>query len=443
MMKYNKYTMFVILAVVLIGLLTGCAQDPDSSSKDDAANKQTEAHEETTPPVNTDPVNLKIMYVNTLVAKEDIEQFISNPVKQKYPYITIEHMDPVSLPELLASGRVDDIPDIVITDYSNLSTVIDLQYPEDLNDRLKEQNVDLSKMETSPLNGIRALGAKGELFGLPLYLDKYMLFYNKDIFEQFAVPYPTDDMTYEDLVSLVKVMTRKEGDVQYLGYRWVNLYTFGYQLGVPVINATTGKADLQTESWKYVLSLVKEMIDVGNDTSVTTDHFFKEERLSMYPQWIGAAYGLLKSAETLNWDMAAMPYSKDLPKVSGPTKPIYLIASSVSKHKEQAVAAIAHVATSPEVQTLLSQHGRISALADEAIQKQFGTKMDLLAGKNVNAVFAHPFGEIPNTTAYESQAWPGLNTAPVSVMQGTDVNTALRMAEEAANKAIEDYLSNR
>lgn len=448
-MKPNRLTQSIIWLILLIIVIAGCSKEKVSEPNANQNPETTQDNGASTTPnnpapaVQEDPVTLKIMYVNTLVAKEDIEQFIAQPVKEKYPYITIEHMEPVSLPNLLATGGAAEIPDLVITDYPNLSTVIDLQYPADMTESIKSNNVNLEQVEVSTLNGIKKLSDTGTLYGLPIYLDKYMMFYNKEIFDKFAVSYPSDDMSFEELVSLARTMTRKDGDVQYLGYRWVNLYTFGYQLANPVLNPNTGKADLQTDSWKYILSLVKDLIDSGNDTTVTTDHFFKEERLAIYPQFLGAAYGLLRAAPQLDWDMAALPYSEKYPDITGPTKPIYLIASTTSKHKEHAMKAIAYVATSPEVQALLSQQGRISTLSDASIQQQFGSGMELLAGKNVAAIFKYPFGELPFTTAYESKAWPGLNTAPANVMQGTDINSALRLAEEEANKAIDEYLSQK
>ncbi len=435
MIKTYKKSVCITMIILLISVILGC-------SKEEPTTPITSAEPTKPPIVNTDPVNLKIMWFNTLVSKEAIEQFISKPVKQKYPHINIEYVEVAAgaaLPDLIASGQ--NIPDIVITDYSNLSSAIDLGYPMDLQESVKMEKIDLSKMEASPLDGVKALGTKGELYGLPLYLDKYMMFYNKDIFDRFAIPYPTGDMSYADLVNLVKRLTRSEGGVQYVGYRWADLYTFGFQFGLPVINAKTGKADLQSEGWKNALSLMKQMVDMGVDNKITHETFLKEKRLAIYPQWMGAAYGLFeKEAGGLNWDVAAMPYSKDSPKTSGPTKPIYLLASSVSKNKEQAIAAISYVTTSPEVQMLLSQHGRISVLKDEAIQKQFGTKLAVLAGKNATAVFKYPFGKLPNTTAYESLAWDGLDTAPASIMKGIDVNTALRTAEEEANKKVDEYL---
>lgn len=430
-------------AIVLawcVGMAAGCGNAGSGGEKG-----AEEPVKGTEPSASAEPVTLKIMWFNTLVAKEAVDQFIAAPVKQKYPNITIEFVEPktgAALPDLIASGQ--NIPDLVLTDYSNLSSAIDLKYPADLNGALTRAKVDLSKLEDSPLDGVRALGAKGELYGLPLYMDKYMLFYNKDIFDRFALPYPTGEMSYDDLLALVKKLTRTDAGVQYLGYRWADLYTFGFQLGLPVINAKTGKADLQTDGWKRALSMIKEMADLGVDNKVSHDHFFKEKRLGLYPQWMGAAYGLIeREKDALNWDMAAMPYSSDSPKTSGPAKPIYLLAFTAGKHKDEAIEAISYLATSPDVQLLLSQNGRIGVLKDKAIQQQFGTKLPLLQGKNVSAVFKYPFGKLPNTTAYESQAWAGLDTALVSILAGADVNTALRTAEEQANKKIDEYLNSR
>ncbi|RKN61936.1 ABC transporter substrate-binding protein [Paenibacillus ginsengarvi] len=437
MISFRKKMVGAVSLVLLIATMASC-----SSANKDPVNRMDPSK---TLETNSEPVTLKLMWFNTLVAKEAVEQFISVPVKQRYPHITVEFVDVkpgASLPDLISTGQ--SLPDLVITDYSNLSTAIDLKYPSDLNEALRASKVDLNVLEASPLEGVRALGAKGELYGLPLYMDKYMMFYNKDIFEQFAIPAPTTDMSYTDLIALVKRLTRSEGGIKYLGYRWGDLYTFGSQLGLPVINAKTGKADLQSDGWKRALSLMKEMVDLGIDNKITHEHFFKEKRLAIYPQWMGAAYGLIaQEGGALNWDMAAMPYSSNQPLTSGPTKPIYLLASAAGKHKEQAIAAISYLVTSPDVQTLLSQHGRISVLKDKSIQQQFGTKLQLLQGKNTSAVFKYPFGKLPNTTAYESQAWDGLDMAPIAIIEGADVNTALRKAEEKANKDIDTYLSSR
>lgn len=425
-----------VMMMLIVCIAAGCTGGNPDAGPVPEDNKTTSPKA-----LSTEPVTLKIMYYNTLVQKEDIDKFIAEPIKKKYPFITVEYIQTInatSLSSLIAAGQAKDIPDLVITDYPNLSGLMQYNYPLDLNELLKRENVNLSKLDKIALDGVKAMGSKGELYGLPFYLDKYMMFYNKDIFDRFAIPYPTDDMSYEDLVTLVKKLTRKDDKIDYIGYRWGNLYTVGMQFGLPVINSKTGKAEIQTEGWKHSLSMVKQMLDAGV-VVVQPDAFFKERRLAIYPQWLGAAYGLFtKETAGLNWDLAAMPYSKDQPKTSGPAKPLYLTVSSVSQHKEQAAAVVSYLTTSQEVQMLLSQNGRISVLKDDAIQKQFGNKLDVLQGKNVSAVFKHPFGQLPYTNSYEAVAWPALNASIDKVIKGQDVNSALRDAEEEANKKVDE-----
>lgn len=446
MWKWNKRVALPALLAAFVGVAGACSQGGNGeATSPPASNEPSTSTPAPTPVEPPKPVTLKMMWFNTLVSAEAANQFIIEPVKQQYPHITIEFLEPApgsALHDRIASGQ--EIPDIVITDYSNLSSAIDLQYPADMSEYVSREKVNVGAMEDSPLEGVRSLGDNGELYGLPIYLDKYMMFYNKDIFDRFALPHPTSDMSYPELVDLARKLTREEEGIKFLGYRWADLYTFGFQLGLPVIGESTKKAELQTDGWQRALTYMKEMIDVGIDNTITHEHFFKEKRLAIYPQWMGAAYGLIaQEGAGLNWDMAALPYVSDSPKTSGPAKPIYLLASSVSDHKEEAMAAIAHVTTSPEVQTLLSRNGRISVLKDESIRQQFGAELELLQGKNVAAVFQYPFGTLPHTTAYESLAWAGLDTAPVNVIQGMDVNSALRLAEEEANKQVDQYLNSR
>lgn len=47
----------------------------------------------------------------------------------------------------------------------------------------------------------------GQVYTLPLRSDFYVLFYNKDIFDKAQVPYPTNDMTFEEYDAMVRSLT--------------------------------------------------------------------------------------------------------------------------------------------------------------------------------------------------------------------------------------------
>lgn len=429
-------TMFALAA----SMIAGCG-----GTKSETVNVPGQNVPEADAAVTTaEPATLKIMYFATLITQEAVDQFIGEPVKKKYPHITIEYVNTgggVSFQKMIEQGTP---PDLVITDYPNLSAVTDYAYPLDLNPYLEKYKVNLNQLDASPIQGIRNVGTKGEIFGLPWYVDKFMLFYNKDLFDKFAVAYPTDQMTYEDLVNVSRRLTRKEDQVQYEGVRWGNLHTVGMQWGIPIINKQTGKADFQNDLWKRALGVVKDIHEMGI-TNLPNEAFYKEKRMAMLTQWLnpmlGFAESVEKSGQTLNWDMASIPQHREAPGISGAAKPIYLLVSQSSKYKEQAFQAVSYISTSEEVQSLLSQYGKITALNSEAIRKQFGTKYELVKGKNIEAIFKHQTAPLPYSTNYEKLASPELNIAGTNVASGSkDVNTALREAEERANKKIEAQL---
>ncbi|MDF2650870.1 MAG: extracellular solute-binding protein family 1 [Paenibacillus sp.] len=444
-MHNKRYTLKIAVLAAMSAMigLAGCSSKDANDGTGNAKGAEVSSTSNETPKAEKkDPVKLRMMAVGTTLAKEEVELY-SKQVNAKYPYITIEQIPNANILELIAAGS-ENVPDIIMTDHPNLSTVIDAKYAVDLNPELATKKVDIGKLNKIAVDGIRSLGSNNQLLGLPVYLDKAMLYFNKDLFDKFAVPYLPSEMTYEDLMATVKRLTRQDAGIQYYGYRWVNMYTVAFHLGVSVLNPKTGKADLQNDSWKYALSFIKENQDMGNTDKVSHDNFFKDQTLAIWNQTMSLAYSrLAEEGKNMNWDMAALPYWSKKPKVAGPAKPMYMMVKANGKNKDAAIDAVSFISTSPEVQMALSKGGRISVLEDPEIKKQFATDLTFLKGKRIQEVYQYPFGDLTYTTAYESQIWPLLNTAPPAVMKGTDINTALREAEEQINKKIDEYLASR
>src|SRR5690606_36937033 len=102
--------------------------------------------------------------------------------------------------------------DMVIT---NNDTLKDFQTHDmlyDITDELKAINFDMSRLEDyAPILGTY----DGKLVSLPLSIQVSVLFYNKDIFDRFAVDYPRDGMTWEEVKDLAKDLTKFDEGVQY------------------------------------------------------------------------------------------------------------------------------------------------------------------------------------------------------------------------------------
>lgn len=92
---------------------------------------------------------------------------------------------------------------------------LEVQY--DLSESIKRHQMDLSQYESYMINDIRKMG-KGSMIALPYYADfSGVTYYNKDIFDLLAVPYPKDGMYWEDYYNLSRQLTRMKKKAFVLG----------------------------------------------------------------------------------------------------------------------------------------------------------------------------------------------------------------------------------
>lgn len=434
------------LALALLGLSAiGCSGSSAEPPKSPNAAKPGEA--QAGKQLSTEPVTIRVNNWNTAFQQAEFDKYFAEPLRKKYPFITLEYLDQQkatsnTLDNLITAGNT---PDIVFTDYPNLAGLLDYDFPEDLNRYVADYAVDLKKIDPIVIEGAKMIGSKGELFALPIYSDRMMWFYNKDLFNKFGVPYPTDDMTWDDAIAAFKRLSRMENGVQYASFRMINLPMTGSQWGVPLIDPKTGKASFQTDGWKKSLDLMQQIAAIPGNTKLTNEDFYQKETLASLMQSFNIMVNLLEGVEQkgykINWDVASLPQSKEKPGIAGANKPLYFMVSKSSKHKEQAFAAISHLMSSEEVQTALSQNGKMPVLLGDGISKQFGTKLDILKGRNVAAVYKHQMSPLPFSNRFNRLALVELITAGNEVLGGTvDANTSLRNAEEKANKAIDAKL---
>ena len=66
----------------------------------------------------------------------------------------------------------------------------------DLTDAEKESDLKVHDNFPAPL--VDGYTVEGKLYGIPKDFDTNAVFYNKEIFDQAGVAYPTDDWTFED-----------------------------------------------------------------------------------------------------------------------------------------------------------------------------------------------------------------------------------------------------
>ncbi|GAA3402158.1 ABC transporter substrate-binding protein [Paenibacillus hodogayensis] len=164
------------------------------------------------------PVKLSFFNGGATVWPEDqFRTYIEQPVRQKYPHITIEYITGTDkdLENLITTGNV---PDIVTSGPSSLFGFINLGITADMTPLVTRSKFDLGRLEDQAVDFIKKHSANGELLSIPVTRDSNVLYYNKDLFDKFGVAYPTDFMSWDETYELAKKLVREDGGTKYRGF---------------------------------------------------------------------------------------------------------------------------------------------------------------------------------------------------------------------------------
>lgn len=127
--------------------------------------------------------------------------------------------------EAAASGG--KAPDVFWLNVLHLDSYVEGGILDDLTDKIKDSDIKDSYSETLVNNYVR----DKKNYAVPKDFDTNAMWYNKEIFDKCGVPYPTDDMSYDDLVATAKALkdSGKLGDGVYPLACPVDFQTWYYQ----------------------------------------------------------------------------------------------------------------------------------------------------------------------------------------------------------------------
>jgi multiple sugar transport system substrate-binding protein len=365
-----------------------------------------------------------------------------NKIKEKFPNYTLKFIPQISgsktLTEVLTGGQNIDI--LVSSIGLTSDFLIKLNMQSDISDLIKKYNYDLSRLNPSVVEVQRQL-ANGGIYGLPVYNTTAELFYNKELFNRFGVPFPKDGMNWDELYELAKRMTRTDSGVKYRGFAssYSHMMVLS-QLSMPYLDEKTYKARFLDDDFKRAFANLMRFIQIpGNEmpknkftTAGEKEPFYKDKTTAMYASLGDSATTF---AELLDWDVVGLPYFKDKMGVGPQPYPYYFYLSSSSKHRDAAFQVMAQV-TSDEYQDFIVRNGNVTILSNPDAMKNFGKDIPYFKGKNVQALLPAKFAAPAIKTKYQSIADDAFKDAVNDVAAGTDINTALRKAAEAADKEI-------
>lgn len=329
-----KRLMALTLTVMMASSVVACSKTP--SSNQGAGNSA----------APTENVTIKVSTWD-LSANPSIKN-IADAFTKAHPNIKVDLMDIQSadytqkLNIMLNGGS--DLDAFWIKDADTTKGLFDKGQLTDLTQYIEKDKVDL-KAYNGLAENFKMPG--GQIVGLPARTDYYVLYYNKDIFDAAKVPYPTNDMTWEEFEATAKKITSGTGaDKKYgaLLHTWnATVQNWGVQDGKHTILDT----DYSNFKPYYEMALRMQNIDktiMDYGTLKTGQiHYsspFLTGKVGMMPMgtwFMTTIASKIKSGESkVNWGVATLPHGKDVPAgyTVGAATPISINKAS----KKQAAA---------------------------------------------------------------------------------------------------------
>lgn len=373
------------MALTLIGsMLAGCGQKPaetapeaeaQTESEPEASEPETEAEAEPeAAPETAEEVTLKIATwdaSSSATVTPLIEAFEAANPNIKVDLIDIASADYTQkLTVMLNGGNELDV--VWIKDGDTTPSIAARGQLEDLTPYIERDGIDLSVYNSVA----EMLNMDGKQVALPISTGFYILYYNKDIFDEANVPYPTNDMTWEDFEELAAKVTIGEGNDKKYGaliHTWqACVQNWGVQDGVHTI------LDTDYSFFKPYYEMVLRMQDAGTIMDFSTlktgnIHYsspFQQGQVAMMPMgtWFMATMiSKIKAGESsVNWGIATLPHADSLEAgyTVGSTTPMGINANSQNK---DAAWEFVKFACGENGAKIYAENGDIPAMKDDSI----------------------------------------------------------------------------
>ncbi|WP_152395203.1 ABC transporter substrate-binding protein [Paenibacillus guangzhouensis] len=453
-MKLAKKSWTILLLVVMLStLLIACGK---TNENNDNNNTPSSVEGSTTPNqennsldgsqqgegASADPVTITVAFP----WGEEIFNNRFKEIDEKLPNIDIKMVacecKSTSLQELFASGIN---PDIIFPNYG-ISHVESLDIIHPLDDLAKSNNFDVDTLNPGLVSYIRSLDSEGRLIGIPDGTGYTSLFYNKEIFDLFGEPYPTEKMTWDQAFDLARKMTGQRNGVSYLGLELGGRGNVGDGAAVPLKELAVNRTDPNTgevlitkdPAFSKYLELMKKYYSIPGVRSeeAKNSDLFGKKQAAMTVNWTAYFVGgnPFEDVEYLKNNIAMLPVPvwADQPNIGPALGTTPMIISNLSEHKAEAFSVLKEyvsVANQTKISKSMASGPVLTEVAD-----QYGSDIENYVGQDVTSVFKLT----PATYKGRQSLWDQYVNLDLAKFADSDMNIQefLRVIKEEAETAI-------
>jgi len=297
-MKFKRF-LVAMLCVAMIGMFAACGggggESADTSSGDASG-----------------AITINIWDANQ---QAGIQEICNDWTAQGNPEVKVEVVDWDNYWTLLEAGASGgQLPDVfwMHSDYAQIYMENDVLL--DLTSYIEKDGIDLG-IYYPDITAIYQ--SDGKTYALPKDHDTIALLYNKALFDEAGVDYPTDDWTYEDMYEAAKTITEKTPDDT---YGWAcntsndqdGWYNYVYAYGGNIVNAEKTDTAIDSAEGKAGMEMVRKLLTVGTPQAVVaesgTDSLFQSGKVAMITQgsWMINAFYTAENHADYAW--AQIPY---------------------------------------------------------------------------------------------------------------------------------------
>ncbi len=306
-------TLLTVFAMMFV-LFTACTQPPEDTSPPADTNSADEV-EEPMDDVAPAPVTITFEQFSGSGDNEVYLQQMIDAYIEENPHVTIELQSfgyDDYFTQLTAKISGGQAPDVFELNYENFVSYATRGALMPLDDIIAEEGIDTSVYNEMALNSYKADGVQ---YGVPNSFSNVVLIYNKDLFDEASVDYPTDDWTWDDAMAAAETI-RALGDDIYGYYHPTTFHEFyktvkqnGGSLFNDDMSEFTFTAPENIETLEYMVNMqqVSNVMPTAEQMGGMGDwDLFKSGRLGMIITGIWAFPDFTANTD-FAWDIAVEP----------------------------------------------------------------------------------------------------------------------------------------
>ena len=321
MKKYMKLTAAALAAAMTLSL-TACGGGAGSSGST-ATDSGSAATSATGEEAALGGEEVTIKFANYALLESGYTEFwegVKAGFEEKYPNITIEW---VTAPygeivnQVINQAGGGDMPDMMFGESSWVPTLADAGLAVPISDVLTEDYI--AKFDAGALE---ACNVDGEPYGLPMYSCAFMIYYNKDLFEQAGLDPNTPPTTYDEMLEMAEKLsqlTTADGNKVYpFGQTTASVAISGSALNSMIFNFggtvldENGQLSIDNQGFKDAITMLQTLDQLGynpqNAKLKDLRQLFATGQLAMYYDQSWGFNGVLSiNPDAANFTASAKP----------------------------------------------------------------------------------------------------------------------------------------